>query len=472
MSIVDRMIHLSTVGAVIPCPLMTLLAGDHEPPVVVGEGEITVMSATIFGYQIRGTPADVGHALRSLHRIDSDPYDGTLRERLVVTTADGLKLSGGWTSPTVRTPDEGGVWTFTGEVESLTYHEDGEFEPGTEVAFLLPQHHRARMLLRRFMDLTGSGNRRAKALKVNGADLLITLEDDNGVLIMSAPASDVFRPTFAENWLGEPLRVLFGQLIFPRYVLRQSNNWSMGWVRPSPEWSSVSDRCALWQGPDELVDKQEFWDSYRRLLSYVAASRNAAGHPNFEANRMTELYVEVIQAARGSRWVWALTYASAAEGFIDLLGLEGSQQIDMGEAQFAELATAVEAFKKYVGDWHGDPRLIEPTSNAADRMLTTTAAIALRQLKRQGHVTAEQYRAWSKLRNKVMHGKLVSPYSSAEDDKLLLDLSGLLHALTRRLISYVDPDASRVVKPDPATVETGVVSADESVEPPPSEPAT
>ena len=115
----------------------------------------------------------------------------------------------------------------------------------------------------------------------------------------------------------------------------------------------------------------------------------------------------------------------------------------MDEPQIAALAAAVEAFKNYLHDWHGDPRLIQPAINAADRILKTTAAIALRHLKAQGHVTADQYRAWDKLRNKVMHGKLVSPYSSAEDDQLLLDLSGLLHALTRRLIANVNPDVHR-----------------------------
>jgi hypothetical protein len=60
-------------------------------------------------------------------------------------------------------------------------------------------------------------------------------------------------------------------------------------------------------------------------------------------------------------------------------------------------------------------------------------------LRDTGWVTPDQFTAWDKLRNHVMHGKLVSPYSSEEDDKLLLDLSGLLHALTKRIIAGVDP---------------------------------
>lgn len=441
MSIVDRMIRFSTIGTVINCPEMTLLAGDHEPPVVVGEGEVTVTSPTTFTYTLRGTPTDIGHALRTLRRIDADPYDGTLRERLDLTTDDGFSLSGGWTIPKVDVSDGGRPWTFTGEIDSLSFHEDGDFEPGTEVAFILPRYHRARLVLRRFMEEVGDGKRREKTLVVNGAKLRLTLDDDADLLIMHAPASDVLRPTFAENWLGEPLRILFGQLVFPRFALRQSEEWSMGWVRPSPAWSRESDASALWQGLNQLSDREGFWETYRRLLSYVVSPRDAQGFPNWEANRLTELYGEVIQAARGSRWVWALTYASAAEGVVDLLGLQGMPRVDMSDDQVADLAKAVDAFKVYVDAWPGDPRPVQPAKSAADRMLKTTAAIALRHLREEKWVTADEYAAWDKLRNKVMHGKLVSPYSSAEDDKLLLDLSALLHALTRRLISDVEPDA-------------------------------
>lgn len=444
MSIVDRLIQFSTLGTVITCPAMELQAGDHEPPVVVGEGEITVKSTTLFEYILRGSPADVGHALRTLRRIDADPYDGTLRERLDVKTADGMSLSGGWTIPKVYVPDDGGPWTFTGEIESLSFHEDGSFEPGTEVAFTLPRGHRARLVLRRFMEEVGEGNRREKTLVINGATLRLMLDDDADLLIMQAPSTDILRPTFAENWLGEPLRIMFGQLIYPRFALRQSETWSMGWVRPSPAWSRESDASALWQGPEQLIDGDGFWETYRRLLSLIASARDTQGHPNWEANRLTELYVEVIQAARGSRWVWALTYASAAEGVIGMLGLEKIPRMDMSDEQIAELAEAVDSFKAYVDEWKGDPRPVQSAKNAADRMLKTTAAIALRHLRSTKWITSDEYCAWDKLRNKVMHGKLVSPYSSAEDDKLLLDLSGLLHALTRRLISDVDPNTAPI----------------------------
>ncbi len=437
---VNRLKHLAEVGTVISCREMTLLAGDHDPPVVIGEGEITVTTATSFGYTIRGTPEDVGHALRSLRRIDANPYDGRLRERLTVITADGLAVMGGWTIPKVHLPNDGGPWIFTGEIDALSIHEQGVFEPGTEVAYLLPSQHRARIILRRFFPRQVCEQMPEMRLMVLGSEVVFTLDDESDLLLARASATEALPPTFTENWLGEPLRILFGQLIYPRFVARMSDTWFMGWVRPSPIWSQASDACALWQGEKELIDEEGFWQSYRRLLAYIASARTGDGNPNFEANKVTELYGEVTQAARGSRWVWALTYASAVEAMVKLLGLEGQPRADIDAAALAHLTEAVSDFRSYIDRWDGDPRLKEPAKNAAARMLKTSAVQGLRQLERGGWIAKHELNAWEALRNRVMHGSLVSPYSSAEEDKLLLDLAHLFHALTRRLLADVNPD--------------------------------
>ncbi|WP_146071446.1 hypothetical protein [Bosea lathyri] len=55
MTIVNRLKHLSEVGTVIHCPEMTLLAADDEPPIVIGEGELRVLTETSFGYRVKPT---------------------------------------------------------------------------------------------------------------------------------------------------------------------------------------------------------------------------------------------------------------------------------------------------------------------------------------------------------------------------------------------------------------------------------
>lgn len=439
MRFVERLRPYSVVGTVIPCPSMTLEAGDHEPPVMEGAGEIVVQSATNFGFRLRGIPDDLGHAMRTLNRRRHDPYDGLLRERLRVTTQDGTVLHCGWTEPKVQVADTDRVWTIDGNFEDLTILEPGPCRPGTDAVFLLPAHHIGRIILRRFFGPEDADGRANHTMTVLGVEVTFALDDTAHLLTISAPGTPALIAGLAENWFGEPLRILFGQLVFPRYVSRAIGIQTMNCIRPTPKWSDASNACALWQGERSLIDREQFWESYGRLLAYIAAARDENGHPNFEANKITELYGEVIQAAHGSRWVWALTYASAAEGLIEIIYPDRKLRPDMAATEIEDLRAAIGRFKQHIDLWTGDPRLKEPAKAAASRMLEATARIGLRQLRDTGWVTPDQFTAWDKLRNHVMHGKLVSPYSSEEDDKLLLDLSGLLHALTKRIIAGVDP---------------------------------
>lgn len=443
MAFVDRLKRFAEVGAVIPCRQMTLLAGDHEPPVVVGTGQIVVHSTSSFRYRIEGVPEDIGHALRTLNRIREDPYDGRLRERLAATTDDGAQLHCGWTIPRVDPGDHGEAWIFAGDFEAITIHDDGPTPLTTDVAYLLPAEHMARIILRRFFPKPGPDRQAIHRISVLGTELVFTLDDEANLLLIHASGDGRLPVTLTENWLGEPLRILFGQLIYPRFVARGTGTYMMNWIRPSPPWSKHAEACAFWRGDSALIDREGFWDSYARLLAYIASNRD------FEANTITDFYVEVIQASKGSRWLWALTYASAAEGLINLIFPRGSRRSDLDATEIATLEKEIDEFKAYIDSWTGDVRLKAPAKGAASRMLETSAAIGLRQLRQTGWVTADQYKAWDRLRNDVMHGRLVSPYSSAEDDKLLVDLSDLLHALTRRIIASVDPASGTISDPPP-----------------------
>lgn len=56
-----------------------------------------------------------------------------------------------------------------------------------------------------------------------------------------------------------------------------------------------------------------------------------------------------------------------------------------------------------------------------------------------GVVTQFHLNAWERVRNAVMHGDLVSPYSSEEEDALLLVLASLLYNLSREVIRPTVP---------------------------------
>ena len=245
MTTLDRLKHLSEMGTVICCPQMTLLAGDHEPPVVVGEGEITVLNATSFAYTLRGLPNDVGHALRSLRRIDVDPYDGLLRERLTVTTADGLTLMGGWTIPKVRVPDDGGPWVFKGEIEALSFMENGTYQAGTEAAYLLPRQHRARIILRRFFPRIVGEQLPEVRLTVLGSDVIFTLDDEADLLLVRAPATAALPPCQRRSKSDPLCRRIVGVKL--THLDGRSDCWPT--LRPTPpSWASPPPCACLSDG--------------------------------------------------------------------------------------------------------------------------------------------------------------------------------------------------------------------------------
>lgn len=267
-------------------------------------------------------------------------------------------------------------------------------------------------------------------MEVLSTPLTFTLDNAADTLTISAKASQVLPQTFTENWLGEPLRIMFGQLIFARMVARANPDRMTISVRPTRGWHSDSDWASLWSGPMSFLDKDGFWRLYAALLSFIASARDPLGNRNFDPSKVTQLYEEVIQASRGSRWVWALTFASSVEGLIRMIVPRGTPRASANIEGIANISTHIDA-------WSGkDAHFKQVAKNAVARTAETSAIQALRNLRGAAIVTNEQVAAWNTIRNQVMHGSLISPYSSEEDDKLLLDLAGLMHSLTRHLVSY------------------------------------
>ncbi len=409
---------------------MWLDAQDWEPSIVIVSGKIVVSSPTRFTYTLQGMPEDVGLTLRSLNRQRDSPYDGLKRFRLRAVDDRGNALSLGRTIPNVNT--EGGEpWIFTGDTESIWADDPPADYVGTENLYLLSRNHLARHFLGIFVSngKTGAERQPEYRLPILGTELIFKLDDRADTLTIAASESDELPQTLTENWLGEPLRILFGQLIFPRMVARANPTGAMISVRPSPTWHKASNWVALWGGADASADKDRFWRTYAQLLTFIAQARDKSGQTNYEANKLTRLYEEVIQASRGSRWVWALTIASSVEGVIRLIVPRGTQRSEANLSGIADLARHIDA-------WSGsDGHLRQVAKNAISRTAEISPIRALRDLCERGVVAGDQVAAWEAIRNQVMHGSLVSPYSSEEDDALLINLAGLLHGITRHLIN-------------------------------------
>ncbi|MCZ4432040.1 hypothetical protein O3S81_20225 [Agrobacterium sp. SOY23] len=421
MSQIDRLNPYLHGPVTIRAPKMTLLARDFEPPLAEGEGVFELVSEREFRYRMTGLPVDLNHSLQALNRERDEPYDPLNRFRLVMTDADGTEWMGGWTVPDVD-PD-GDQWVLQGTVQSLSAGVQGPAmgEGGAEARFLIPRNHSASIIFRRFVQSDdGKGGLQAiRTIEALGVLVRFAFDSETNVLSISADSSAALPAHNAENWFGEPLRILFGQLVFPRLVERRfPDGRSMLWVRQSPVWTADSTWTALWNGDDRLTNDADFFDLYAGLLTLVAREGG------WESHTITTFYEEVIQSAQGSRWVMALTLASSIEGVARRLVPGGTLRTDADQA-------AIDSLVAHIEQWEGASRLRDAAKAAVNRADAVSVQRALYTLADERVGTRPQVASWIKIRNGVMHGKLVSPYSSEEDDQIIINLAGLLRALTR-----------------------------------------
>jgi DNA-binding PadR family transcriptional regulator len=144
-------------------------------------------------------------------------------------------------------------------------------------------------------------------------------------------------------------------------------------------------------------------------------------------------------------------FDSSIEGLIRALVPRGTRRASANHRGISELSA-------HIDSWPGtDGHLKQVAKNAVARTAETSVIQALRAIKDAGIVTRDQVAAWDRVRNQVMHGSLVSPYSSEEHDALLLSLAGLMHALTRHLTR---PEASWAGHRSGAGVTPGPTEAD------------
>lgn len=429
MATLDRWLHFLEVPQTLAFPKLELIGRDFSPPIVVGRGEVLVPTLTSFEYVLQGVPEDIPYAEAAFRRQQQDPYDELARFRLVGTDAHGVEWTLGWTVPDVQV--NANPWHLSGHLQGLSPRDGSESvskRSETELIFVVPRAHPIAIAFMRFADrVAGEGSAYGYSLEILGSTIRFSYDAIRGALSITAAHSHELPPTHTENWLGEPLRILFGQLIYPRLVARNlGGGRTHVFVRPSPSLQRRASWVALWNSEHPIQSQSAFWSRYAELLTLIARARDRKGHPNFEANKITLLYEEVIQSSHGTRWVWALTFASSIEGLVDMLGVSAPRD-DVSDDK-------KQALIDHIKNWSGDDRLRQSAINAVHRASKVSTVDVLRGLIASGALTKRQFDAWYELRNSVMHGNLVSPYSSEDEDRKLIDLVEALHALTREVL--------------------------------------
>ena len=427
--------RLTAIPSTIECVEMRLLSGnDHEPPIFVGPGHIDIRSPIDIDFTMFAIPADGKDASRRLVLARENPDEVFDQFRLFATDYQGTEWACGWTRPELKGLPKVG-FPLMGRLDSLVTHASGPWvstESSVELVF--------RPKLRLPMDKTmvtvtsvdGDEIHRKRSagqqtVQVLNSEIMFFYTHSGESLWVTAKTSDKLQHPYAENWLSEPLRVLLGQLVYLRLVARNfGDGTAQVWLRPSPPHFRESGIAALFRG-DPLSAGEEFWRMYASLLTLIAKTRDEKDEPNFESHQITRFYEEIIQATQGSRWVLCLTLASAGEGLAKMLMCPADRKSDFTEKD-------IEGLKNTVTGWDGDKRLkcriLSDISRASER----SVGRYLRDLVERGVLVKSNERAWSLVRHAVMHGNLVSPWATEEEDRRILDLAGLVHRFASELI--------------------------------------
>lgn len=426
----------------IECPTMQILGRDHEPPVFTGPGRISAPTSSRMEFIVHAKPTNDGDAFARLKRAKENPDNIFDQFRLEVTDYLGHEWAGGWTEINVGEICNG-VWRLSGEINSLVTGVSGDWvQPESSVELVYDAKLRLPMRNNMVTTVTRGGKEvlsswapGSHVLKVADTEVEFFHAAEREHIWATAKTSTQFRHPFAENWISEPLRLLLGQLVFPRLVARNKGDGSADiWLRRSPR-RAADPLVASILGEDPLGAFDRFWPLYRDILTMIVNATDAEGHPNFQAHPLTSYYHEIADASVGSNWVLCMTLASAAEGVVNLL-------FPPSEREPVYPAADVKELRKHIEKWHGDKDLRARVLGSLDFANRTSLGRLLRRLSSQGTLDLQQVEAWDAVRNRVMHGVLVAPWVDSEMLQRIQQLASLVHRLSLAYIKKCAGDAS------------------------------
>jgi hypothetical protein len=105
----------------------------------------------------------------------------------------------------------------------------------------------------------------------------------------------------------------------------------------------------------------------------------------------------------------------------------------------------LKSIEKTVSAWKGDEQLRSRVLYSISLLSRKNVAAFLRDLVKRGAIERRHKDAWGKVRNNVMHGNLVMPWSNQEEDENIIALTELVHTLTRE-IAGATRDSNRPVE--------------------------
>lgn len=417
----------------ITCPVMKVFVGrDGQPPVLTGVGAIRWDQPTAPRFTMTVLDDSGGEGLRILrsdYKVTNPRVDGIVLEAV---DNQGTEWNCGWIAPDLDITSR--VPVITGSLENIMALAVGP-AVNSESTVELYFDPAPRVPLKEWRAMTITLGEEVVAVKreagrqrleLLGSNIEIARDEWTEGLWVVASTSPALPHPYLEGWLCEPLRVLCGQLIYPRLIARNTGDGrshvslqrtcslrpNVGGLRASFEWHNA----------------EPFWAFYTQCLAFLAAHRDDEGSPKFGANHLSRFHEEVVQAAGSSEWVLALATSSAIEGMCKLAAGKAGLPREVGEREVEEMrayiqaATCSDELKKRLG-------------SALGYVGQPSVGSFLRALVEKGVITRAHRDAWTRVRHRVAHGGLDATRSPSDDHDNLRLLVELLNTLTHHVVT-------------------------------------
>lgn len=414
----------------IECPEMQLIVYDFEEPVFRGAGRIEMASETDFRFYIHGHANDIKRAIEAMRIARENPFDHLSQFRLFATDYRGNEWACGYTTVDFYTDHDRG-WPLSGQLETISTLATGPWvaqSSGVELLVVppiaLPVSERLTQVARigDVMVRSSSGPGR-QTLELLGSRIDFTYEPSDEALWITASSSDTLNHPFLDSWVVEPFRILLGGPVTPRMIARNLGDGTAQVTLLANR--SLTEPTAVGLYPPFVFHenrRESFWALYADILQMLARARIFGAHP------LTAYFDEIEQALGGSRWVLTMTLANCVEGLASDIMSDADRESEYPEEMLASL-------KKHVKAWKEDDALRSRVLNSLGMVRNRSVLRFLRDLADRGAVEPEQVDAWNGVRNAVMHGNLVSPWSTEEGELGLNRMLKLVHELARLRIA-------------------------------------
>jgi hypothetical protein len=115
-------------------------------------------------------------------------------------------------------------------------------------------------------------------LEILGSRIRFALEASTNTLVITTSHSEELPGFYAETWLVQPLRIMFGELIHPRLIARNlGDGRAYVFVTRSSELIRDAHWATLWDRDYLNQPRGVFWSRYAQLLCLIARERDKDG---------------------------------------------------------------------------------------------------------------------------------------------------------------------------------------------------